>query len=117
MRPQGYERNHRQLFFAYFMDCQTPKKPGGGPDLTWEIAETAVRGLHELFAERGLERCLGFCSEPEVMRRQAFLFQEMARNGCWQALHFQARALPPTRRYRGPALGQADELLRLRRAA
>jgi len=54
-----------------------------------------VRGLHELFAERGLQRCLGFCSEPEVARRQADLFRETAAHGCWQALHFQVRGYRP----------------------
>jgi hypothetical protein len=95
MKPVGYQQNRTQLFFAYFMDCQTPRKPGGAPDQTWEIAETAVRGIAELFAERGLTHCLGLCSEPEVMRRQSALFQEMAAAGCWLALHFQARGYRP----------------------
>jgi hypothetical protein len=95
MKPQGYERNRTQLFFAYFMDCQTPAKPGGGPNLTWEMAEIAVRGIAELFSDRGLAHCLGLCSEPEVARRQPDLFAEAAQAGCWQALHFQARAYRP----------------------
>lgn len=95
MRPEGYQLNRRQLFFAYFMDCQTPGKPGGGPDLTWEMAERAVHGICDLFAARGLQHCLGLCSEPEVMRRQAALFREMQDRGCWLALHFQARAYQP----------------------
>lgn len=95
MKPELTERNRSQLFFIYFMDCQTPQKPGGGRDQTWEVAELAVRGLHELFAERGLQRCLGFCSEPEVARRQPDLFREMAAHGCWQALHFQVRGYRP----------------------
>ncbi|NPV46328.1 MAG: hypothetical protein HPY69_05195 [Armatimonadetes bacterium] len=95
MRPTQTQQNRRQLFFLYFMDCQTPQKPGGSPDQTWDVAERAVRGLYELFAERGLEHCLGFCSEPEVARRQSALLQEMERNGCWQALHFQVRGYRP----------------------
>jgi hypothetical protein len=95
LKPTGYQQNRRQLVFIYFMDCQTPQKPGGAPDQTWEVAELAVRGLYELFAARGLEHCLGFCSEPEVARRQPDLFQEMARNGCWQALHFQVKGYRP----------------------
>ncbi len=95
MRPAQTQQNRRQLFFLYFMDCQTPQKPGGSPDQTWDVAERAVRGLYELFAERGLEHCLGFCSEPEVARRQSALLQEVERNGCWQALHFQVRGYRP----------------------
>ena len=95
MKPNLTRRNREQLFFLYFMDCQTPGKPGGGRDQTWEIAERAVRGLYELFAERGLVHGLGFCSEPEVARRQAGLLNEMAGSGCWQALHFQVRGYRP----------------------
>lgn len=95
MPPTPTQQNRQQLFFIYFMDCQTPQKPGGAPDQTWEVAELAVRGLYELFAERGLEHCLGFCSEPEVARRQSALLLEMERNGCWQALHFQVRGYRP----------------------
>jgi len=87
--------NRSQLFFAYFMDCQTPQKPGGGKDQTWEIAERAVRGLVELFAERDLIHCLGLCIEPEVAWQQADLFNEMADQGAWLALHFQARGYRP----------------------
>jgi hypothetical protein len=91
----GYETNREKLFFCYFMDCQTPQKPGGGKDQTWDIAERAVRGLAELFAERGLQRALGFCSEPEVAIRQSAMFREMAAAGFWQALHFQVRGYRP----------------------
>jgi hypothetical protein len=87
--------NRTQLFFCYGMDCQTPKKPGGGKDQTWEVAEQAVRGLAELFAERGLIRALGFCSEPEVAIRQSAMFREMADAGAWAALHFQVRGYRP----------------------
>ena len=87
--------NRKQLFFTYFMDCQTPKKPGGGPDQTWEIAEAAARGIVELFLDAGMPRALGLCSEPEVARRQAAMFQELAQVGIWQALHFQVRGYRP----------------------
>jgi len=35
MKPELTEKNRSQLFFIYFMDCQTPQKPGGGagPDV------------------------------------------------------------------------------------
>ncbi|MBU0609193.1 MAG: hypothetical protein KKI08_15005 [Armatimonadetes bacterium] len=95
MKPELTQQNREQLFFTYFMDCQTPQKPGGGPDQTWEIAELAVRGLYELFAESGLQHCLGFCAEPEVARRQSALLRKMAANGYWQALHFQVRGYRP----------------------
>ena len=95
MKPNLTQKNREQLFFIYFMDCQTPRKPGGGRDQTWEIAELAVRGLYELFAGRGLEHCLGFCSEPELARRQSGLLTEMVANGCWHALHFQVRGYRP----------------------
>lgn len=95
MKPTLTQKNREQLFFLYFMDCQTPQKPGGGPTQTWEVAELAVRGLYELFAERGLEHCLGFCSEPEVARRQSGLLREMVDNGCWHALHLQVRGYRP----------------------
>ena len=95
MKPEVTQTNRDKLFFCYFMDCQTPRKPGGGRDQTWEIAEKAVRGLAELFAERGLVRALGFCSEPEVVRRQTGLFREMTAAGYWQALHFQVRGYRP----------------------
>jgi hypothetical protein len=95
MMPSPAKLNRTQLFFTYFMDCQTPRKPGGGSDQTWEIAEAAVRGIAELFAERGLTKALGFCSEPEVARQQAAMFREMAQAGFWQALHFQVRGYRP----------------------
>lgn len=95
MKPKTTQTNRRQLFFCYFMDCQTPKKPGGGRDQTWEIAEKAVRGLAELFADRGLTKALGFCSEPEVAVRQSAMFRELAAAGFWQALHFQVRGYRP----------------------
>jgi len=95
MPSQASRTNREKLFFCYFMDCQTPKKPGGGADQTWEVAEQAVVGLAELFAERGLTHALGFCSEPEVAVRQSALFQETAAAGCWQALHFQIRGYRP----------------------
>lgn len=95
MRPALARQNREQLFFLYFMDCQTPQKPGGAPTQTWEVAERAVRGLYELFAERGLQHCLGFCSEPEVARRQCGLLREMVDAGCWHALHFQVRGYRP----------------------
>jgi len=96
MHPGPCEKDREHLYFCYFVDCQTPTKPGGAPDQTWEIAEKAVRGVAEIFAERDLIHALGFCSEPEVARHQAPLFDEMARMGAWQALHFQVRGyLPP----------------------
>ncbi len=95
MNLRRHEINREKLFLCYFMDCQTPKKPGGGRDQTWEIAEQAVRGLAELFAERGLSRALGFCSEPEVAIRQSAVFREMAEAGFWQGLHFQVRGYRP----------------------
>ena len=95
MKPNTCQTNRKTLFFCYFMDCQTPKKPGGGKDQTWEVAEQAVRGLAELFAERGLIHALGFCSEPEVAIRQSAMFREMAEAGYWQALHFQIRGYRP----------------------
>lgn len=91
----AHQINRETLFFCYFMDCQTPRKPGGSPDQTWDVAERAVRGLAELFAERGMTRALGFCSEPEVAIRQSGLFREMAGAGFWQALHFQVRGYRP----------------------
>jgi hypothetical protein len=95
MRPRLSELNRRQLFFTYCMDCQTPTKPGGGRDQTWEVAEKAVAGLTELFAERHLEPALGFASEPEVARRHAALFHQARQLGGWVALHFQARGYRP----------------------
>ncbi|MGC9316925.1 MAG: hypothetical protein ACP5KN_02670 [Armatimonadota bacterium] len=95
MQPQPCQQDREHLYFCYFMDCQTPQKPGGGKDQTWEVAERAVRGLAEVFAERDLIRALGFCSEPEVARRQSELFREMADLGAWQALHFQVRGYRP----------------------
>jgi hypothetical protein len=95
MKPSTSQTNRTGLFFCYFMDCQTPKKPGGSPTQTWEIAEKAVRGLAELFAERGLTRALGFCSEPEVAIKQSAMFRELAAAGFWQALHFQVRGYRP----------------------
>ena len=35
MTPETAQTNRDKLFFSYFMDCQTPKKPGGGKDQTW----------------------------------------------------------------------------------
>ena len=81
MKPQLTRTNRSQLFFLYFMDCQTPRKPGGAPDQTWEVAEAAVRGLVDLFDEHGLLDGLGLCSEPEVAARQSALFGEMAGRG------------------------------------
>ncbi|MGD9496459.1 MAG: hypothetical protein AB7Y46_09120 [Armatimonadota bacterium] len=95
MRPEPAGKDREHLYFCYFMDCQTPKKPGGAKDQTWEVAERAVRGLAEIFADRGLIHALGFCSEPEVAWRQSALFQEMAALGAWQALHFQVRGYRP----------------------
>ncbi|MBM4044048.1 MAG: hypothetical protein FJ279_02960 [Planctomycetes bacterium] len=95
MKPNTTQTDRSTLFFCYFMDCQTPKKPGGAKDQTWEIAEKAARGLAELFADRGLVRALGFCSEPEVAHRQSAMFRELAMAGCWQALHFQVRGYRP----------------------
>ncbi len=95
MKPQLSEKNRSQLFFNYFMDCQTPQKPGGGKDQTWEIAETSVRGITDLFENEGLIRGLGLCSEPEVAARQPELFNETARRGAWQAVHFQVRGYRP----------------------
>ncbi|MBM3501201.1 MAG: hypothetical protein FJX74_21330 [Armatimonadetes bacterium] len=89
------QTNREQLFFTYAMDCQTPRKPGGGPEQTWEVAEQAARGIAGLFAERGMLHCLGFCSEPEVARQQSDLFREMAAAGAWSALHFQVRGYRP----------------------
>jgi hypothetical protein len=95
MKPQLTGQNRTQLFFSYFMDCQTPQKPGGGKDQTWEVAEAAVRGVVDLFEEEGLLHGLGLCSEPEVAARQSALFGEMARRGVWEALHFQVRGYRP----------------------
>ncbi|MEA3400049.1 MAG: hypothetical protein U9R79_02280 [Armatimonadota bacterium] len=95
MQPQPCQQDREHLYFCYFMDCQTPQKPGGGKDQTWEVAERAVHGLAEVFAERDLIHALGFCSEPEVARRQSALFREMADLGAWQALHFQVRGYRP----------------------
>lgn len=89
------QTNRDQLFFSYFMDCQTPQRPGGGADQTWEIAEKSARGLAELFADRGLTHALGFCSTPETVNKQAAMFREFAEAGFWQALHFQARGYLP----------------------
>ncbi len=93
--PRPCEKDREHLYFCYFVDCQTPKKPGGSPTQTWEVAERAVRGMAEVFAERGLIHALGFCSEPEVARRQPALFQEMRDLGAWLALHFQVRGYRP----------------------
>ena len=90
-----YHTNRKTLFFCYFMDCQTPQKPGGGKTQTWEIAEKAVQGLAELFAGRGLTKALGFCSEPEVATRQSTIFRDLAAAGFWQALHCQIRGYRP----------------------
>jgi len=95
MQPATSQTNRQKLFFCFFMDCQTPRKPGGGADQTWDIAEKAVVGLAELFADRGLSHALGFCSEPEVAIRQSSLFRQTAAAGCWQALHFQVRGYRP----------------------
>lgn len=95
MRPQTTRQDREHLFFCYFVDCQTPRKPGGAPDQTWDVAERAVRGMAEIFSERDLIHALGFCSEPEVARRQAGLFREMAELGAWQGLHFQVRGYRP----------------------
>jgi hypothetical protein len=95
VKPQLTQQNRTQLYFSYFMDCQTPQKPGGGPDQTWEVAEASVRGIVDLFEEEGLIHGLGLCSEPEVAARQPELFGEMARRGAWQALHFQVRGYRP----------------------
>ncbi|HUS79871.1 MAG TPA: hypothetical protein VM283_01305 [Armatimonadota bacterium] len=95
MQPQPSGTNRDKLFFCYFMDCQTPGKPGGARDQTWEVAEQAVRGIAELFAERGLIHALGMCSEPEVALRQPTMFREIAQAGAWQALHFQVRGYRP----------------------
>ena len=95
MKPTLTQTNRTQLFFTYFMDCQTPGKPGGGRDQTWEIAETAVRGIVDLFEEEGLIHGLGLCSEPEVAARQPDLFNEMLGRGTWQAVHFQVRGYRP----------------------
>jgi len=95
MEPETRRANREQLFFAYAIDCQTPRKPGGGPDQTWEVAELAVRGIVELFAERGLIGALTLCSEPEVARTQTALFREMTDAGASHALHFQVRGYRP----------------------
>jgi len=95
MSPPVMQTNRKQLFFCYGMDCQTPQKPGGGKDQTWEIAEKAVRGIAGFFAERGLIHALGLCSEPEVAIKQSAMFREMADAGAWQALHFQVRGYRP----------------------
>jgi len=100
MRPVRTAANRSKLFFRYFMDCQTPGKPGGGTTQTWDIAERAVRGIAELFSQHGLVRALGFCSEPEVAAQQAPLFRELAQQGFSQALHFQVRG------YRAPGAKQ-----------
>jgi len=95
MKPEITRQNRDQLFFSYFMDCQTPKKPGGAQDQTWEVAEQAVRGIVELFEGEGLVHGLGLCTEPEVAAKQSGLFGEMARRGVWQAVHFQVRGYRP----------------------
>ncbi len=95
MTPNLTQQNRTQLFFNYFMDCQTPQKPGGAPDQTWEVAEASVRGIMDLFEEEGLIRGLGLCSEPEVAARQPELFNEVPVRGAWEALHFQVRGYRP----------------------
>lgn len=95
MEQRAHEVNREKLYFCYAMDCQTPKKPGGGPNQTWEDAEAAVLGLTELFQQRDMTRALGFCSEPEVAIRQSDMFRETAAAGAWQALHFQMRGYRP----------------------
>lgn len=95
MKPQLTEKNRDQLFFMFYMDCQTPQKPGGGKDQTWEIGEQAVRGLVDLFEEEGLVHGLGLVAEPEVVSRQTALYQEMAQRGAWLGLHFQVRGYRP----------------------
>lgn len=95
MKPQLTQTNRQQLFFCYFMDCQTPRKPGGSQEQTWEIAEAAVHGIVDLFEERGLLHALGLCSEPEVAAAQPALFAEAAARGAWLALHFQVRGYRP----------------------
>lgn len=95
MKPQLSGKNRTQLFFNYFMDCQTPRKPGGGKDQTWEVAEAAVHGIVDLFEQEGLVRGLGLCSEPEVAAKQPALFNEMNRRGTWEAVHFQVRGYRP----------------------
>ena len=77
MKPELSRKNREQLFFCYFMDCQTPGKPGGGADQTWDIAERAVHGIVDLFEEEGLVHGLGLCSEPEVVAHQPDLFNAM----------------------------------------
>ena len=95
MKPQLSGMNRTQLFFNYFMDCQTPRKPGGGRDQTWEVAEAAVHGIVNLFEEEGLIHGLGLCTEPEVAAKQSALFGEMGDRGVWQAIHFQVRGYRP----------------------
>ena len=95
MKPDLTQKNRTQLFFAYYMDCQTPQKPGGGADQTWEIAERAVRGIVDLFEEEGLMQGRGLFSEPEVAARQSALYLEMAARGACQAVHFQVRGYRP----------------------
>ena len=95
MKPLLSQQNRKQLFLLYFMDCQTPQKPGGGADQTWEIAERAVRGIVDLFEEEGLIRGLGLVAEPEVAAHQPALFNEMAGRGAWLGLHFQVRGYRP----------------------
>ncbi len=95
MKPNLTRTNRKQLFFLYFMDCQTPQKPGGGKDQTWELAEAAVRGIVDLFEEQGLIHGLGLGSEPEVAAHQSAVYLEAARRGASHCVHFQVRGYRP----------------------
>src|ERR1051325_9904768 len=86
-----------KLIFNYSIDCELPlrteytdgreREPFFGGPVSWEFAETSVRGFIEQMSELGVLAGTTLFVYPDVARHQRALYREMANRGIEIALH------------------------------
>jgi hypothetical protein len=76
-----------KLYFNYSINCEQPGDARFHGPPSWEEAEESVRGFVEVMSEVGLRQGATLFIDPEVARKQGFLFRQMADAGIETALH------------------------------
>ncbi len=102
------------LFFNYSLDCELPlntddtgpeRQPFFGGPKTWALAEASVRGFVERMADLDAVRGASLFVYPDVARRQAALFREVAAAGVEIGLHLNGLRYSRLRGARAQWLG------------
>jgi len=84
------EENKQEIFFAFNMDCERIKTESWMNDgcPSWEISEKAIRGMAQVFEDKGI--IAEFCPTSDVAKKHSELFLEMKKRGHGLGLQFHA---------------------------